>query len=230
MSNKALTSELESRLGPLVASGDEAAIAELLAASEGLLRHFAHRFTKTTQDFEDLRQEGLIALWIACKTWEHEKGRWSSYAYPHLNGVLTEWFRHSGAARIPQGVNRARTQRAKGVAPTGSMVARLADADTFDFAASLDATDKDGFALGEKLASGVSVEGHAERRALLEAVETAIAGLDEKQRQVIAWRFTEELTFEEIGERLGGIGRSTVKKYTTRTLTGIREQLSDWAA
>ncbi|MYR44994.1 sigma-70 family RNA polymerase sigma factor, partial [Streptomyces sp. SID5910] len=54
------------------------------------------------------------------------------------------------------------------------------------------------------------------------ALAPMIAGLDERDRQIIHWRFVEELTQKEIGERLG-VSQMHVSRLISRLLTRLRE-------
>ncbi|MGW4661345.1 sigma-70 family RNA polymerase sigma factor, partial [Streptomyces sp. NPDC004279] len=49
-----------------------------------------------------------------------------------------------------------------------------------------------------------------------------IAALDERDRQIIHWRFVEELTQAQIGERLG-VSQMHVSRLITRLLARLRE-------
>lgn len=49
-----------------------------------------------------------------------------------------------------------------------------------------------------------------------------IAELDERDRQIIHWRFVEELTQKDIGERLG-VSQMHVSRLISRLLARLRE-------
>ncbi len=49
-----------------------------------------------------------------------------------------------------------------------------------------------------------------------------IAGLDDRERRIVHWRFVEELTQKEIGERLG-ISQMQVSRLIARLLRRLRE-------
>ncbi|MEU6807425.1 sigma-70 family RNA polymerase sigma factor, partial [Streptomyces sp. NPDC046831] len=54
------------------------------------------------------------------------------------------------------------------------------------------------------------------------ALAPLIAGLDERDRKIIHWRFVEELTQAQIGERLG-VSQMHVSRLLSRTLKNLRE-------
>ncbi len=54
------------------------------------------------------------------------------------------------------------------------------------------------------------------------ALAPTIAELDERDRKIIHWRFVEELTQVQIGERLG-VSQMHVSRLITRLLTRLRE-------
>ena len=63
----------------------------------------------------------------------------------------------------------------------------------------------------------------AERR----VVSRALAGLPTRQRQVIVLRFFEDLSVEQTAELLG-FSAGTVKSYTSRALTRLRQLLAEY--
>ncbi len=89
--------------------------------------------------------------------------------------------------------------------------------------ASLDATlsgDEDGEAV---LADFIGVEDPAmELVEDFHALAPLIAELDERSRQIIHWRFVDELTQAQIGERLGR-SQMQVSRLLARTLNRLRE-------
>ncbi|MEU7970381.1 sigma-70 family RNA polymerase sigma factor, partial [Streptomyces sp. NPDC049097] len=56
------------------------------------------------------------------------------------------------------------------------------------------------------------------------ALAPMIAELDERERRIIHWRFVEELTQAQIGERLG-VSQMHVSRLISRLLTRLREGL-----
>ena len=54
----------------------------------------------------------------------------------------------------------------------------------------------------------------------------ALAQLPTRQRQVIAFRFFEDMSVEQTAQLLG-FSTGTVKSYTSRALTRLRELLAD---
>ena len=70
----------EKRLFELAAVGDEAAVESLLVKYKSIATALARRYFLVGGDFEDLAQEGMIALYRAIKTFDPGHGAFASYA------------------------------------------------------------------------------------------------------------------------------------------------------
>lgn len=83
--------------------------------------------------------------------------------------------------------------------------------------------------LDREMAATPDARAIAMERQEREHMETAIAALPEGCREVLVLRHTEELSHQEIADRLG-IARSTVEKHLARALRLLREALMEKSA
>jgi hypothetical protein len=70
-----------------------------------------------------------------------------------------------------------------------------------------------------------SMEEHVEQQSLLAYINKYIERLDPLERDVLRFRYTENLTYEQIGNRLGFTGEN-VRKIGNRTMDRIRNWIS----
>jgi RNA polymerase sigma-70 factor, ECF subfamily len=75
-------------------------------------------------------------------------------------------------------------------------------------------------------AHSTSPSGKAAQREQDEALRRAIAGLSEDYRQVIALRHQQNLSFEQIGDRLG-CATATARKLWVRAIEALRDELKE---
>jgi RNA polymerase sigma factor for flagellar operon FliA len=66
-----------------------------------------------------------------------------------------------------------------------------------------------------------------ERRELLEHLARALAELPERERQILALSYQEELTLAEIGEVIG-VGESRVSQLRAQAIARLRSRLREW--
>lgn len=67
-----------------------------------------------------------------------------------------------------------------------------------------------------------------ERRELRQVLADALAEIPERERQVLALYYQQELTLAEIGEVIG-VGESRVSQLRTQAIARLRARLTDWA-
>jgi RNA polymerase sigma-B factor len=210
-----------------------------------LVRYAAARFRSRNEPMEDIVQVGTIGLIKAIDRFDCERGvEFPTFAMPTVVGEIKRFFRDtSWAVHVPRRLQEARVQLARaneelrsrlGRTPTTrelSELMSLPEEEVVDAqlasngyrSASLDAAisgNEDGeaaladFIGDEDAALGLVEDFHA--------LAPMIAELDERDRQIIHWRFVEELTQKEIGERLG-VSQMHVSRLITRMLTRLRE-------
>ncbi|MFC5204698.1 RNA polymerase sigma factor SigF [Streptomyces sp. NPDC048448] len=224
----------------------------LIEMNLSLVRYAAARFRSRNQDeMEDIVQVGTIGLIKAIDRFELTREvEFTSFAVPYIVGEIKRFFRDtSWAVHVPRRLQEARIELAKateelrtrlGRTPTTrelSALMSLSEEEVIEArkasngynSSSLDAAlTADNGADGESvLADFIGEDDPA-----LELVEDfnslapLIAGLDDRQRQIIHMRFVEERTQAQIGEELG-ISQMHVSRLITRILKRLRSGLLD---
>ncbi|GAA3142196.1 RNA polymerase sigma factor SigF [Streptomyces rameus] len=218
----------------------------LIEMNMSLVRFAAGRFrSRGAEEMEDIVQVGMIGLIKAIDRFELSREvEFTSFAVPYIVGEIKRFFRDtSWAVHVPRRLQEARVQLARaneelrsrlGRAPTTAELAELMSLPENEVveaqlasngyrSASLDAAisgSEDGEAalqdfLGNEDAALELVED-------FHALAPLIAGLDERERKIIHWRFVEELTQAQIGERLG-VSQMHVSRLISRLLGRLRE-------
>jgi RNA polymerase sigma-B factor len=225
--------------------GDSAARDELIRSCLPLARKLASRYARHGESMDDLLQVASIGLIKAVDRFDPGRGTaFSSFAVPSILGELKRHFRdHGWAARVPRPlqervlkVNSAseRFFAANGRAPTPRELAAATGESVEDVleareaasahdSVSLDAPigrTEDGSAT---YSDSVGIEDP--RLELVEyrsVVDGAFRALPERERQVLALRFDEDLTQSEIAARVG-ISQMHVSRLIRRALDRLRE-------
>ncbi|MET8943989.1 RNA polymerase sigma factor SigF [Streptomyces sp. NPDC004542] len=220
----------------------------LIEMNMSLVRFAAGRFrSRGPEEMEDIVQVGMIGLIKAIDRFELSREvEFTSFAVPYIVGEIKRFFRDtSWAVHVPRRLQEARVQLARateelrsrmGRTPTAKELAELMSLSEEEVvearlasngysASSLDATinsSEDGesvladFIGSEDAALGLVEDFHA--------LAPLIASLDERDRRILHWRFVEELTQAQIGERLG-CSQMHVSRLLSRTLARLREGL-----
>ncbi|MGV9557328.1 RNA polymerase sigma factor SigF [Streptomyces sp. NPDC003522] len=218
----------------------------LIEMNMSLVRYAAGRFrSRGPEEMEDIVQVGMIGLIKAIDRFELSREvEFTSFAVPYIVGEIKRFFRDtSWAVHVPRRLQEARVQLARaneelrsrlGRTPTTKELSELMClpedevvearlASNGYTSASLDAAisgSEDGEAA---LADFIGTEDAA--LGLIEdfhALAPMVAALDERDRRIIHWRFVEELTQAQIGERLG-VSQMHVSRLISRLLTRLRE-------
>lgn len=206
----------------------------------------AWRFRGRGCALEDLEQTASMALVRAARDFEPTRGHhFLSYAVPCMTGSVKKYFRDSGwTVRPPRAVQelQQRMESAQrdlepttGVAPTSRQlaVALGVDQDAVEEAlqargcftpTSLDLPIRDGDAtIGDQLVAGDDAAMDAvETRALL---SPALARLSPRDRDVLAMRFVEERTQQQMADDLGTT-QPAVSRLLGRILQDLHETMT----
>ncbi|MFC9679637.1 RNA polymerase sigma factor SigF [Streptomyces sp. NPDC056948] len=211
-----------------------------------LVRFAAGRFrSRGPEEMEDIVQVGMIGLIKAIDRFELTREvEFTSFAVPYIVGEIKRFFRDtSWAVHVPRRLQEARMQLARateelrsrlGRNPTTKELSELMSLPEDEVvearlasngynSSSLDAAingSEDGEAV---LADFIGTDDAA--LALVEdfhALAPMIAELEERDRQIIHWRFVDELTQKDIGERLG-VSQMHVSRLISRLLARLRE-------
>ncbi|CAL9467724.1 RNA polymerase sigma factor SigF [Streptomyces sp. enrichment culture] len=217
----------------------------LIEMNMSLVRYAAGRFrSRGPEEMEDIVQVGMIGLIKAIDRFELSREvEFTSFAIPYIVGEIKRFFRDtSWSVHVPRRLQEARVQLARateelrsrlGRTPTTAELATLMSLTEAEVnearlaangynSASLDAaigSEPDGesvladFIGAEDAALGLVEDFHA--------LAPMIADLDERERKIVHWRFVEELTQAEIGERLG-CSQMHVSRLLSRTLKRLR--------
>lgn len=222
-----------------VRPGDEAArpaVEHHLALADTLARQYAHRGI----DLDDLVQVARLGLVLAAERFRPGLGScFEAFAVPTIRGELRRHFRdHGWTVRPPRRIQelRARTRQARtefeqveGREPTATDLAGVLR---------VSALEIDECAAAESGYSPLSLDAEAgdHRTPLCERLGADDEGIDSlpdqltlhrelrhltaRERRILAWRFWEELTQEQIAARLG-----VSQMQVSRLLSGILARL-----
>ncbi|MFE5829056.1 RNA polymerase sigma factor SigF [Streptomyces sp. NPDC056488] len=218
----------------------------LIEMNTSLVRYAAGRFrSRGADEMEDIVQVGTIGLIKAIDRFELSREvEFTTFAVPYIIGEIKRFFRDtSWAVHVPRRLQEARIELARATeelrsrldrSPTVKELAELMSLSEEEVieariasngynSASLDATLSGGEDGEAVLADFIGVQDPA--MDLVEdfhALAPLIAELDERSRQIIHWRFVDELTQAQIGERLGR-SQMQVSRLLARILNRLRE-------
>jgi RNA polymerase sigma-B factor len=228
---------------------EQAAREELVLANSGVATAIARRYRNRGEAMDELVQTAYVGLVKAANGFVPDRAPdFLAYAVPTISGEVKRYFRDQGwAVRPPRRVQELRmsTTRVRGEienrlgrSPTVAELAAELGVDEDDViealasdqgyrTLSLDApAGPDGEVAGPTLADGLSVVDHG-----FEAVEDVMSlkplldRLPPRERRILALRFFEELTQQQIGEQVG-VTQMQVSRLITRTLNRLREDLA----
>jgi len=192
-----------------------------------LARSIARRYARGSEPLDDLVQVASVGLIKAIDRFSPERGAaFSSYAVPTIAGELRRYFRdRTWTVRPPRDLQERALAVDKvvqdltnrlGRSPTVRQIGQALELDDEAVLEALEAgrassatslssprgADDDGGEYTLEAAIGVDEDGFAaaEHRATYEQLASC---LTDRERQVIGLRFNEDLTQEEIGERVG---------------------------
>ena len=232
----------------LVATADETTrrhiVSAIAEANLPLSDALARRYVRRGSELEDLQQVARVGLLLAIERFRPGEDRvFVRFAVPTITGELKRYFRDScWAVRPPRAIQELRPQveeaRAElaqelGRDPRDSdMAERLGTSPELVEACrgtatsfrpvSLDApVHQDSWVcLGDALAAPGDVSGVVD----LIDLRSALGTLDPRQRQVLSWRFGEELTQSQIAARLG-VSQMQVSRILRAALDRLRRLL-----
>lgn len=218
---------------------------ELVESFAPLAEYFANRYRKRGADHEDLRQVAHLALVRAVDRFDPEVGvAFSTFAGRTIDGELKRHFRDkSWAVRVPRSLQEAALEVRNAADQLAVENGRPATVDDLVERTGLDAETvlqaldvrvamqpkslerptggEDGLDLGSTLGG---VDANIERTDVRLAMRHLIEGLPERERRIVEMRFYEELTQQQIADRMG-ISQMHVSRLLRATLTELRDQL-----
>jgi RNA polymerase sigma-B factor len=217
----------------------------LVELNLALVRYAVSQFRHRNEPTEDLLQVGIVGLIKAINRFDPERQvEFSTFALPTITGELKRFFRDtSWSVRVPRRLQELRLRLAKAHDELSQDLEREpTDAELATYLHMSEEEIAEGQAVSNAYTAGTlegpdreEAEGPQGRRMgyldrgidgveYLESLKPLIAALPERERTVLALRFTGELTQAEIGARLG-ISQMHVSRILSRVLTGLREAL-----
>jgi RNA polymerase sigma-B factor len=218
-------------------SSDIGARQRLIELYLPLVESFARRYSRSSNDYDDLYQVGCIGLINAIDRFDFERGEeLTAFAVPNITGEIRRYLRDRGTTvKLPRRVLelRAAVARAQpelrtklGRPPTNAELARELGAAENDVALAIEG-GRASRAL-ELLPESGGEDDRGERS--LDAAEDrlflseAFRGLDERERRVLFLRHVQDLDPNEIASELG-ISRRQVSRVTEDALVKLRAGL-----
>jgi RNA polymerase sigma-B factor len=229
------------------ADGDTHARERLVELYTPLARSLARRYNRSSVPSEDLLQVAYVGLLKAIDRFDVERGgTLQAFAVPTVLGELRRYFRDSGwSTHVPRGAKeralevraaRDRLTNDTGRAPTVNQIAEFMEIDielvieglqalrAYE-TAPLDAPSGP----DEESAPIVSVLGSEDAGyALVEdrvTVQAAIGRLSERKRGILKMRFQEELSQQQIADRIG-CSQMQVSRLLSTALRELRETIA----
>jgi RNA polymerase sigma-B factor len=226
---------------------DPDVLAAVVEQHIGLARHFARRFSGGTEHDEDLQQVAYVGLLLAIERFDPDRGlEFVRFAAPTITGELKRHLRDKGwGAHVPRRVKELHlavrrvvpdlTQQL-GRSPRIAEIARLVGASDTDVLEAMEAggsyrlgsldaprSTSDGDADGDPLAARL---GQADVALDLvdhvTSVMPSLAGLPDRDRELLRLRYYEDLTQSDIAQRLG-CSQVHVSRLLTRAIAKVRE-------
>jgi RNA polymerase sigma-B factor len=226
--------------------GDRAARDALCERYLPLANHLARRYRNSDAHADDLVQVASIGLLNALDRYDPDRGiAFSTFAVPTILGEIKRYFRDKGwAVRVPRAlqelaldVERAseELEAVLGRVPTAPEVAARLGASVEDvlearvargahYGVSLDrpdSEDDEGHTLADAL--GVTDIGYSRAEAAV-TFDSLIAGLTERQQDVLRLRFHDDLTQAEIATRVG-LSQMHVSRIVRQAVDELRESI-----
>ncbi len=221
--------------------GDKLACEQVLEDNTGLIWSVVRRYYGRGVEPDDLYQLGCLGFLKAVQGFDQSFGtQFSTYAVPKIAGEIRRFLRDDGSMKVSRGLKeRALTIRmargklcaALGREPSLSELAEETGLTPEDIAAaetaiepvvSLQAeTGADGLTLEGMLTTGNEEEGMVERLTL----QTALAGLPDRERQVLLLRYYRGMTQMDTA-RVLGVSQVQVSRLERRALDKLRRELT----
>lgn len=221
------------------AAGDRQAEAQLLEENSGLIWSIARRYYGRGAEPDDLYQLACVGFIKAVRGFDAALGNeFSTYAVPKIAGEIRRFLRDDGAVTVGRAVKEraARVRRVQaelegrtGRSPTVSEVAEAAGLTAEEVASceqaevTVDSFERE-LSGGGRLGDLVGDEGMEERACLYLSLGEALGALPERERQVLALRFSRDLTQQQVS-RIIGVSQVQVSRIEKRAIAALREKL-----
>ncbi|MFI7236564.1 RNA polymerase sigma factor SigF [Streptomyces cyaneofuscatus] len=222
----------------------------LIEMNLSLVHFAAKRFrNRGSGEMEDIVQVGTIGLIKAIDRFELSREvEFTSFAIPYIVGEIKRFFRDSTwAVHVPRRLQELRVTLAKAKEDLAGRLDR--DPSVVELAAHLELSEEEviegliasnGYTAGS-LDLPVGTEQHSAETVTygdikgdvdpamelvedLHALAPLLAELDDRDREIVAMRFGQEMTQAQIGEHLG-VSQMHVSRLLNRILTKLRKQM-----
>jgi RNA polymerase sigma-B factor len=220
----------------------EEIVEELIVLNTQVAYAIARRFQGRGVPLDDLEQVACVALVRCVRKFDPSASEdFLTYAVPSLSGEIKRYFRdHGWTVRPTRRMQelQSRIRSLQGDEPlTPDHLAAVLDVPVVDVTealrldgcftpASLDqivpSADGGRTTLGDLMVNDEDDMARAERRVLL---DRGLAVLDDRQRAIVRMRFVEDLTQQQIGERLG-VTQMQVSRLLATILRKLREEIT----
>ena len=221
-------------------NGDNRACEQVLEENNGLIWSVVRRYYGRGVEPDDLYQLGCLGFLKAVRGFDPAFGtQFSTYAVPKIAGEIRRFLRDDGPVKVSRGLKeqgmgiRAARVRLTGLlgreptlselaADTGLTAEEIACAETAaEPVVSLQAqVGEDGLTLEGLLTCGGEEERVVERLTL----RAAVAGLPDRERQVVALRYGRGMT-QTAAARVLGVSQVQVSRLERRALERLRREL-----
>ena len=221
------------------AAGNRSAEAQLLTENNGLIWSVARRYYGRGVEPDDLYQLACVGFIKAVRGFDPQRGyAFSTYAVPKIAGEIRRFLRDDGAVKVSRAVKEraVRLRRVQselesrtGRSPTVSELAEAMGCTAEEIAACeqaeapVDSFERE-LAGGGRLGDLVGDEGMEEGTCLRLSLREALAALPDRDRTVLALRFSRDLTQQQVS-RIIGVSQVQVSRIEKRAIQTLREKL-----
>ncbi len=221
--------------------GDNRACERLLEENSGLVWSIVRRYFGRGVDPEDLYQLGCLGFVKAVRGFDPAFGcQFSTYAVPKIAGEIRRFLRDDGTVKVSRGLReqggsiqkaRDKLQRELGREPTLSELSEETGLEPEEIASvetanapvtSLQMDLGDGLTLEQLVGDEGMEEGLIERLALRQA----IAGLSDRERQVVELRYFRGLTQDKTA-KIMQVSQVQISRIERKAVEHLRQLLTD---
>lgn len=214
---------------------DEALIEDHLE----LAQRIARRFRRRGVDLDDLVQVARLALVKAAAHYQPDRGPFAPYAATTISGELKRYFRdHAWVVRPPRRIQDLQA----GLSAERELQPREADPRRFAEALGADVADVREAMAARGCFTCDSIESAEEAGHPFGVEDAGFAAVDDRlvlaslwrhldadERQLLTWRYFDELTQQQIADRLG-ISQMQVSRRLSQLLARLRGRVEPLAA
>ena len=235
-----MTSEMRGLLA-VASAGDREAEARLIEQNSGLIWSIARRYYGRGTEPDDLYQLACVGFIKAVRGFDPDMGwEFSTYAVPKIAGEIRRFLRDDGAVKVSRAV-KERAQRVRrvqselesrtGRSPTVSELAEATGLTPEEVAAceqaevAVDSFERE-LSGGGRLGDLVGDDGMEERTCLYLSLREALTLLPERDREVLALRFSRDLTQQQVAQIIG-VSQVQVSRIEKRAIAALRERLKE---